>query len=74
LDLRAEALGTFWNTAFLPVGVDLVTTTWGILSGGVAPIGDVLLSDDDGKHEGYSCAEVIAERGAWLELFTSDHV
>jgi 2,4-dienoyl-CoA reductase-like NADH-dependent reductase (Old Yellow Enzyme family) len=73
-DVVIVATGGLPDTAFLPVGADLVATTWDILSGDVAPAGDVLLFDDHGNHEGYSCAELIAERGARLELVTPDRM
>jgi 2,4-dienoyl-CoA reductase-like NADH-dependent reductase (Old Yellow Enzyme family) len=73
-DVVIVATGGLPDTAFLPVGADLVATTWDILSGDVAPAADVLLFDDHGNHEGYSCAELIAGRGARLELVTPDRM
>ena len=53
-------------------GAEHVTTTWDILSGAVEPGSSVLLYDDNGDHQGLSCAEYVAARGAQLELVTPD--
>ena len=66
------ATGGLPNAGFLSTGADLIVTSWDILSGAVKPAATVLLFDDHGNHEGYSCAEVIAESGSKLELVTPD--
>ncbi len=73
-DIVIIATGGLPNTSFLTAGEQLVTTTWDILNGDVAPADDVLLFDDNGGHAGMSCAELIAESGAALELVTPERV
>ncbi|MDH3380782.1 MAG: NADH:flavin oxidoreductase [Gammaproteobacteria bacterium] len=54
------------------MGSELVTSVWDILSGAAKPGESVLLFDDNGQHQGPSCAEFLAERGADLEFVTPD--
>ncbi|MFQ5407065.1 MAG: FAD-dependent oxidoreductase [Anaerolineales bacterium] len=68
------ATGGVPNTRFLSEGETLVTTTWDILTGYVKPAADVLFFDDHGNHEGYSCAEFIANKGSKLEFVTPDRM
>lgn len=49
-------------------GVELAVSTWDILSGDIAPAGNVLLFDDHGDHQGMSCAEVMSNRGSRVEM------
>ncbi|MGH6953072.1 MAG: FAD-dependent oxidoreductase, partial [Alphaproteobacteria bacterium] len=49
---------------------DFIVSTWDILAGGVVPAESVLLYDDNGDHQGPSCAEYMAARGAKVELVT----
>jgi len=62
------------NTTFLREGAELVVSSWDILGGNVQPAAEVLLFDDNGQHQGISCAEFIAERGSKLELATPDRM
>jgi 2,4-dienoyl-CoA reductase-like NADH-dependent reductase (Old Yellow Enzyme family) len=55
-------------------GARLAVSTWDILSGTVEPGENVLLYDDNGQHQGPSCAEYLAERGALVELVTPDRM
>src|SRR5579859_47177 len=71
-DVVIVATGGLPNTAFLGGSADLVVTVWDILGGAARPAANVLLFDDHGNHEGYSCAEFVAECGAKLELVTPD--
>ncbi|MGE0093434.1 MAG: NAD(P)-binding protein [Alphaproteobacteria bacterium] len=48
----------------------LITSSWDILTGKVAPAENVLLYDDYGDHQGPSVAEFMAERGSMVELAT----
>jgi NADPH-dependent 2,4-dienoyl-CoA reductase/sulfur reductase-like enzyme len=73
-DVVIVATGGTPDTGFLETGEELVTTSWDILSGFVAPAETVLLFDDNGQHPGLSCAEHIAEQGAKLELVTPDRM
>jgi hypothetical protein len=47
-------------------------STWDILSGDVAVGETVLLYDDNAAHPGLAAAELIAERGATLEIVTPE--
>lgn len=53
-------------------GAELTVSTWDILQDGVEPGENVLLFDDHGDHQGPSCAEYLAKRGAKVELVTPD--
>jgi NADPH-dependent 2,4-dienoyl-CoA reductase/sulfur reductase-like enzyme len=50
----------------------LITSTWDILSGRVAPAETALVYDDHGDHQGASAAEYLAERGCLVEMATWD--
>ncbi|MGH6719595.1 MAG: N-methylproline demethylase, partial [Alphaproteobacteria bacterium] len=62
--------GTPWRG--LVDGADLVTTTWDILSGRVAPAATTLIYDELGGHHALSTAEFLAARGAQIEFATPD--
>jgi 2,4-dienoyl-CoA reductase-like NADH-dependent reductase (Old Yellow Enzyme family) len=53
-------------------GAEHVASVWNVLGGHVTPGGDVLLYDDNGGHQGVSCAEFLAMAGARVELATPD--
>jgi len=53
-------------------GADLAVSSWEILSGAVAPAERVLLFDDQGAHQGASCAEFMARAGAKVEIVSPD--
>ncbi len=53
-------------------GADLALSTWDVLSGDAAPTGSVLVYDDHGGHAAPSVAEVLAKRGAKVELATPE--
>ena len=53
-------------------GAGLAQSTWDILGGTVEPAEDVLLFDDSGAHQGPSCAEFMAQRGARVEVATPE--
>ena len=53
-------------------GRDLAVTTWDILEGRVEPGESVLVYDEDGRQPAASVAEMLAERGAKVELATPD--
>ncbi|MEE8545876.1 MAG: NADH:flavin oxidoreductase [Alphaproteobacteria bacterium] len=53
-------------------GAELAVSSWQILSGAVAPAGNVLLFDDQANHQGVSCAEFMAQAGARVELVSPD--
>ena len=71
-DIVVVATGGLPNTGFLESGEHLVTTSWDVLSGQVAPGREVLLFDDNGAHAGASCAEFMAHAGARVEFVTPE--
>jgi hypothetical protein len=73
-DVVIVATGGLPNTTFLQTGEDLVTTTWDILSGQATPAEEVLLFDDNGQHQGLSCAEFMARAGSRVEIATPDRM
>lgn len=73
-DLVIIATGGVPNTAFLEEGEDLVVTGWDILSGQVAPAENVLVYDENGRQQGPSVAEFVAEAGASVQFVTPDRM
>ncbi len=73
-DVVIIATGGEPNSSFLQTGADLVVSSWDILGGYAQPAANVLLFDDNGSHQGVSCAEFIAEKGSKLELVTPDRM
>ena len=55
-------------------GGDLCASVWDVLSGDVQPGQNILLFDDNGQHQGPSCADWLAEQGAQVELVTPDRM
>lgn len=55
-------------------GSEHALTSWDVLSGRAALSGSVLLFDGTGQHQASSCAEVLAQRGALVELATHDRM
>lgn len=55
-------------------GLDLAVSTWDVLEGRAAPGENVLVFDDNGDHQAASTAEVLAQRGAKVELVTPDRM
>ena len=53
-------------------GAALAVSSWDILAGLARPGERVLLYDETGQHQGASCAEVLAEKGAAVEMVTPD--
>jgi 2,4-dienoyl-CoA reductase-like NADH-dependent reductase (Old Yellow Enzyme family) len=53
-------------------GADLAVASWRILDGSVDPGSNVLIYDEMGLHTGAGCAEVLARRGAAVEMVTPD--
>jgi 2,4-dienoyl-CoA reductase-like NADH-dependent reductase (Old Yellow Enzyme family) len=68
------ATGGVPNTEFVRSGAELVASTWDVLSGQVTTGEEVLLFDDNGAHQGLSCAEYMAARGSRVELITPDRM
>lgn len=55
-------------------GHELARSTWELLSGAVAPGQNVLVYDEIGQQHGLGCAAYLADRGATVELVTSDRM
>ena len=55
-------------------GGALCVSVWDILSGQAQPGQSVLVFDDNGQHQGPSCADFLAEQGAEVELVTPDRM
>ena len=71
-DVVIVATGGLPDTQVLKSGNELVTSTWDIISGHVKPQREVLLYDDAGDHAALQAAEIIAGKGAKLEIMTPD--
>jgi pyruvate/2-oxoglutarate dehydrogenase complex dihydrolipoamide dehydrogenase (E3) component len=71
-DVVVVATGGLPSTTFLSEGADLVADTWDVLSGSVHPQGRVLVYDDNGSEPALDAAELIAGRGAVVELVTPE--
>jgi 2,4-dienoyl-CoA reductase-like NADH-dependent reductase (Old Yellow Enzyme family) len=71
-DVVIIASGGLPDTELLESGNDLVISAHDIISGSVAPRGEVLLYDDGADHPGMQAAEVIAAGGASLEFVTPE--
>lgn len=69
-DVVVVATGGLPNTDCLESGEDLATTSWDILSGGVAAAKSVLVYDDNGSHPAMTIAEFLADAGESLEIVT----
>ncbi len=55
-------------------GDELAVTTWDVIAGTVAPGDSVLVYDDSGRYSAVSAAEVLARRGARVELVSPDRL
>ena len=71
-DIVIVATGGVPNLSFLDKGSELATTTWDVLTGSVALEPEVLVYDDNGQHQGISCAEFIAQKGSAVKIVTPD--
>lgn len=72
-DVVIVATGGRPNRGDFP-GAEHAVSTWDVLSGTVEPTGSVLLYDGAGQHNGASCAEFMATRGALVEIATPDRM
>lgn len=72
-DIVIVATGGTPNPGFID-GADLVVTTTEVLRQNMDLTGSVLLYDGMGQHNASSCAEVLATRGALVELATPDRM
>ncbi len=71
-DIVIIATGGLPNLSFLHSGEEYAATTWDVLTGITAVAGDVLVYDDNGQHQGISCAEFIALQGGAVKVVTPD--
>ena len=55
-------------------GGDLCCSVWDILSGSIPPAENILVYDDNGQHQGPSCTDFLANKGAKVELVTPDRM
>jgi hypothetical protein len=73
-DVVVVATGGLPNTSFLSEGEHLVTDTWDVMSGAARPQGRVLVYDDNGAEPALDATELMASRGATLELVTPERM
>ena len=73
-DVVVVATGGLPNTSFLGEGEHLVTDTWDVMSGAAHPRGRVLVYDDNGAEPALDAAELLAGRGAAVELVTPERM
>jgi 2,4-dienoyl-CoA reductase-like NADH-dependent reductase (Old Yellow Enzyme family) len=73
-DVVFIATGGLPNTAILRAGNDLVVSTWDVASGQVAAAERVLVFDDNGSHPALQAAEMLAARGAAVEIVTPERM
>lgn len=71
-DVVVVATGGLPNTSFLREGENLVSDTWDVMAGAVHPQGRVLVFDDNGAEPALDAAELLAGRGAVVELVTPE--
>lgn len=71
-DAVVIATGGLPQNAAIREGGDLAVSSWDILSGDVAPGGDVLILDENGSHPALICAEFLADKGVNLEFVTPE--
>ena len=71
-DVVIIATGGYPNHSFLHKGEEFATSSWDILTGSVQIAKDVIVYDDNGQHQGLSCAEFLVLNGANVEIVTPD--
>ncbi len=62
-DIVVIATGGLPQNTAIRQGGELAVSSWDILSGDVAPYGDVLVLDENGSHPALVCAEFAADKG-----------
>ncbi|HYO39185.1 MAG TPA: NADH:flavin oxidoreductase [Nocardioidaceae bacterium] len=73
-DVVLVATGGLPDTSFLGDGRHLVTDTWDVMSGAVHPQGRVLVYDAHGAEQALDATELLAGRGATVELVTPERM
>ena len=71
-DVVMVATGGLPRNLAVAEGAELAVSSWDIISGEVKAAEDVLLFDDNGAHPGLAAAEMIAEKGARLEIISPE--
>lgn len=71
-DVVIIATGGMPHTEICETGNANVISSWDIISGDVAPAGNVLIFDGCGDHAGLQAAEVVANSGGNVEIMTPD--
>lgn len=71
-DVVVVATGGLPNTDVVRAGRDLLVDTWDVMTGSVRPDGHVLVYDDNGAEPALDAAELLATRGAAVELVTPE--
>ena len=72
-DVVIVATGGIPDTEFV-TGGQHCSSVWDVLSGTTTPEGEVLVYDDNGQHQGTSCADFLADSGAKVELVSPDRM
>ncbi|MBC6439285.1 MAG: NADH:flavin oxidoreductase [Rhodospirillales bacterium] len=71
-DVVLICTGGLPNKEILEEGADLAISSWDLLSGDVAPAGDVLVFDDNGHQPGMQAAWLAAKSGARVEIISPE--
>jgi len=71
-DLVVVATGG-WPADLSCTGAEHATSSWDVLSGNAAVLGDVLIWDEIGAHAGAVTADFLASKAATVRLATPDH-
>lgn len=71
-DVVVLATGGLPNVSTVEGAESHAATVWDVMSGATSPSGHVIVFDDTGGQSGVSAAELLAKRGAAVELVTPD--
>src|SRR5262249_16135103 len=71
-DIVVIATGGLPQNTAIREGSELAASSWDILSGDVAPHGDVLVLDENGSHPAPVCAGFVAAKGVDVEFVTPE--
>jgi 2,4-dienoyl-CoA reductase-like NADH-dependent reductase (Old Yellow Enzyme family) len=71
-DIVVIATGGLPQNTAIRQGGELAVSSWDILSGDVAPYGEVLVLDENGSHPALVCAEFAADKGVEVEYLTPE--
>ncbi len=66
------ATGGLPHTELLPIGNELLVSSWDIITGAVKPGNRVLIYDDAGDYAGLQAAETLASHGSQVEVVCRD--